>query len=98
MSDRCSDVEAQIQDLAQIILHKFGPQHQAVILVEEMSELIQVLCKMQRGKFDRAKLNEEFTHVRVSCAVIQLLLQISPSDISQQVKEKLAAYAEDPVR
>lgn len=98
MSDRCPDVEAQIQDLAQTILYKFGPQQQAVILIEEMSELTQVLCKMQRGKFDRAKLNEELTHVRVSCAVIQLLLQISPSDISQQVKEKLVAYADDPVR
>lgn len=98
MSDSCSDVEMQIHYLAQTILHKFGPQQQAVILIEEMSELIQVLCKMQRGEFDRAKLNEEYTHVRISCAVIQLLLQISPSDISQQVKEKLAAYADDPVR
>ena len=31
MSDRCSDVEAQIQDLVQTILHKFSPQPQSVI-------------------------------------------------------------------
>lgn len=57
-----------------------------------MSELTKVLCKIQRGKFNRGKLNEEFTHVRVSCEVIRRLMNIQSKDISAEVKEKLAEY------
>lgn len=89
---RHANVEREIDQLVNVILEQNGPQHQAVILIEEMSELTKVLCKIQRGKFQRGKLNEEFAHVQVSCEVIRRIMQIQDSDIADQVKAKLAEY------
>lgn len=85
--------DAEIQKLVDVILEKNGPQQQAVILIEEMAELTHVLCKIQRGKFDRGKLNEEFTHVRVSCEVIRRVMGVQTPDVTAEVKAKLAEYA-----
>lgn len=85
--------EAEIQRLVDVILEKNGPQQQAIILIEEMSELTQVLCKIQRGKFSRGKLSEEFAHVRVSCEVIRRIMGIQSPDITAEVRTKLAEYA-----
>lgn len=85
--------DAEIQALVDVILEKNGPQQQAIILIEEMSELTKVLCKIQRGKFSHGKLNEEFTHVRVSCEVIRRLMGIRSADVTAEVKAKLAEYA-----
>lgn len=85
--------DAEIQKLIDVILEKNGPQQQAVILIEEMAELTHVLCKIQRGKFDRGKLNEEFTHVRVSCEVIRRVMGVRTPDVTAEVKAKLAEYA-----
>ena len=89
------EIQMQIDTLVGTILDKFGPQHQACILIEEMSELTKVLCKIQRGKFNKGKLNEEFTHVQVSCEVIRRLMAIKNADISEQVRLKLEEYASD---
>lgn len=88
-----TSVEEDIQNLVNEILTQFGPQHQAIILIEEMSELTKVLCKIQRGKFNRGKLNEEFTHVQVSCEVIRKLMDIKNRDVREQVRAKLQEYA-----
>lgn len=86
--------DKKVRKLARRILKKFGPAHQATILIEEMAELTKVLCKMQRGRFDREKLSEEYAHVQVSCQVIELLLDIRDADIREQVEAKLRAYAD----
>ena len=90
-----ADIQAEIDELVNVIINKFGPQHQACVLIEEMSELTKVLCKIQRGKFVKGKLNEEFTHVQVSCEVIRRLMAIKNQDISEQVRLKLQEYAEN---
>ena len=83
---------AALDELAATILRKFGPQHQACILIEEMSELTKVLCKIQRGKFERGKLVAEFTHVRASCEVIRRIMAIDETDVSAEVRAKLNEY------
>lgn len=87
-------VQDEIDDLVNTVLEKFGPSHQAIILIEEMSELTKVLCKIQRGKFERGKLNEEFSHVQISCEVIRRIMQIQHEDVSEQVRTKLQEYAQ----
>lgn len=87
------DEDGEIQRLVDVILEKNGPQQQAVILIEEMSKLTKVLCKIQRGKFNRGKLNEEFTHIRVSCKVIRRIMGIQNADVTAEVKAKLREYA-----
>lgn len=89
-----SNINPTIENLANYIIETFGPQHQAVILIEEMSELTKVLCKIQRGKFDRGKLNEEFSHVQVSCEVIRRIMAIKNEDVTEQVRLKLLEYAQ----
>lgn len=86
--------DKKIKKLARHVLKKFGPAHQTTILIEEMAELTKVLCKLQRGKFNRENLVEEYAHVRISCQVIELLLDIQDTDIRAQVEAKLRAYAD----
>lgn len=88
-----TDADTAMSDLVELILRENGPQLQSVILIEEMAELIQVLCKLQRGKFDRDRLSEEFTHVKISCEVIRRVMGIADGDVSREVRAKLAEYA-----
>ena len=88
-------LDHEIDELVRTILRQNGTQLQAIILIEEMAELIQVLCKMQRGKFDREKLSEEFTHIKVNSEVIRRVMDIADEDVRAQVRAKLAEYAAD---
>lgn len=85
----------QIEYLANKLFTEFPPEFQTTILIEEMSELTKVLCKIRLGKFDRNALSEEFTHVCISLAVVQKLLHIQPADMQEQIKSKLNEYGWD---
>lgn len=54
-----------------------------VCWIEEMSELIKVICKEQRNspKFKKGDLIEELSHVMLACDVIRLKYNISASEI-----------------
>ncbi len=85
-------VSDRIDDLAGLIVRKYDPTKQANVLIEEMSELTKVLCKLQRDIPCRDELNEEFTHVLVSCEVIRRVMGIRDEAVLDEVERKLRKY------
>lgn len=93
------DVEKAIPNntpeaLAKYIIQMFNPEEQPCILMEEMSELQKELLKRRRGKGNRTKIIEEFTHVQTSLLVVKSILGITDEEIQSEVKRKFDEYEE----
>lgn len=56
-------------------LQKHGPDHQQKVLVEEMAELTQAICKYWRGKAVYDNIAEEIADVSIMLDQMQLLFQ-----------------------
>lgn len=70
---------------------------QIIILMEECSELIQALSKMQKKKQPETVENmiEEIAHVCVSIAILSRCFYITEYDIEKFVNEKVKKYLND---
>lgn len=58
-------------------LQTYGVQHQAVVAIEEMSELQKELCKMLRGNADINHIAEEVADVEIMLAQMKEAFNIS---------------------
>ena len=59
----------------------FGDNHQMTVATEELAELAQQICKVQRGKFDERHLTEEIADALNCIEQVILLLGISDAAI-----------------
>lgn len=59
----------------------FGDNHQMTVATEELAELAQQICKVQRGKLDERHLTEEIADVLNCIEQVILLLGISDAAI-----------------
>ena len=73
--------------IMQSIAH-YGQQKQAVVCMEECSELIQAISKELRGKSDLDHLTEEMADVAICLEMMKLLFNIKQEDIDIWVKLK----------
>lgn len=60
-------------------LDKFGADMQALVCIEEMSELQKELCKQTRGKGHRVHIAEEIADVQIMLAQMILLFDLESS-------------------
>lgn len=88
----------------QLLAEKFSMDHAEIKAMEEMSELSQVLCKLQvmaHGGFAKApevdfhaKLVEEIAHVKMRLDMLQYVHQITDEEIQQEQDNKLKFLCE----
>ena len=86
------------------LVDHFTIDHAEVKAIEEMSELIQVLCKFQvmaHGGFAKApeidfksKAIEEMAHVKMRLDMLQYAYAISDEEIAQEQEKKLQYLCE----
>ena len=62
---------------------------QAIVAIEELSELQKELCKMVRGLGDHAHLSEEMADVYVMLEQLKIIYEVDPEEIEKQMNEKL---------
>lgn len=56
----------------------FGRETQTIVAIEELSELIQALCKDNRGQVQRVNLAEEIADVTIMLEQMRILYGINP--------------------
>ena len=71
-------------------LHKWGMEAQVFMAVEEMAELTKELCKVRRGKEDKAGLIDEIADVKIMLEQLQFMFGIEKQDIEKRMAAKLA--------
>lgn len=59
------------KEIIRSALRCWGPQHQVVVAIEEMSELQKELCKLQRGKVNMNHIAEEIADVEIMLAQLK---------------------------
>lgn len=81
-------------DFINYILKKNGYQLQAVICMEEMSELTKALSKYARGIGDREEIGEEIADVILCIRQMCKVFGIETLEIEQRIKGKIDRYFE----
>ena len=71
-------------------LHKWGMEAQVFMAVEEMAELTKELCKVRRGKEDKAGLIDEIADVTIMLEQLQFMFGIEKQDIEKRMAAKIA--------
>ena len=69
-------------------IEHYGADLQTVVCMEECSELIQAISKMQRGKDNRANLIEEVADVMICIEILKQVYGISDNEIQNYVCQK----------
>jgi hypothetical protein len=92
------DLVKEISEIAKM-LNDVG--YETVILVEEMSELTKVMCKLQRkimfpsyDKYKKDNVYEEMSHVIISLEICKRLLDIDDNVLNETIRERLAIMKE----
>lgn len=62
------------------------------ILIEEMAELTTAIKHYKRNKCGKEKIIEELSHVLISLECLRKMLNISNSDIEEEIQKKLDKY------
>ena len=62
------------------------------ILIEEMAELTTAIKHYKRNKCGKEKIIEELSHVLISSECLRKMLNISYSDIEEEIQKKLDKY------
>lgn len=71
-----------------------GKQLQTFVAIEEMSELMKELVKFQRGEQNRAAIIEELADVYIMLEQIEIMFDISTSDILKFREKKIERIKE----
>lgn len=90
--------DTNLEEIVCLINNKgLSDQHQLVILMEELSELIKECSKIIRSRHNLLSngLIEEFSHVQISMAVIQSRYDIKNEDLYDNVINKTVSLKEE---
>lgn len=71
------------REFLQACIRFFGPEKQLTVLIEEMAELTQALCKMliDHPKRDREKVVEEWVDVKIMMRQARMIFNITDEEI-----------------
>ena len=69
-------------------IEHYGSDLQAVVFMEECSELIQAISKMKRGKDNRDNLIEEMADVMICMDILKQVYGVSDNEIQNYVCQK----------
>lgn len=67
------------KEVIRAALDTFGFEHQAIVTIEEMSELQKELCKMLRGNANLDHIAEEIADVEIMLLQMVQLFEIAPT-------------------
>jgi len=94
MAEQKKDTKQTILDLADTLS---DVDYETTILIEEMSELMKVLCKHKRklkfpqyNKYDKAKLYEELAHVEISLVICKHMLGVDEGILEESILKRIA--------
>jgi len=71
--DSESIIESQLTDVSAEAVSVYGPEHQTVVAIEELSELQKELCKALRGKANLPAIAEETADVHLILREVELM-------------------------
>ena len=80
------------QKIYELTMEKFTPEHQIILMVEEMSELTKELIKTLRGKMNREHVLEEMADVEI--VLEQMKLIFGKEGFNQMKRKKLDRITE----
>lgn len=81
-------MESSIKAKAKRVARHYGI-NQAIVAIEELSELQKELCKMERGLGTLDHLTEEIADVYVMLEQLKIIYEVDPEEIERQMNEKL---------
>lgn len=67
----------------------YGKEHQVMIAIEEMSELVKELSKEYRGYENIEAIIEEMADVYICLEQLQIIFGISDSDLDTEIDKKM---------
>lgn len=71
----------------------YGKDMQLTVAVEEFSELTKEICKNKRGSDNRDNIIEEIADCYIMLDQVKIIFDITPSELSREVKRKLRRLA-----
>lgn len=75
-------------------IETYGADLQKQVAIEEMSELTKEICKDFRGKGNREHILEEIVDVSIMLEQLQIMYDISPSEMLSAVESKVKILEE----
>ena len=78
--------EAKIYEDA---ITKWGPEHQTIIAIEEMSELAKEICKHERGRENKDQIADEVADVTIMLEQVKMMFGIS-DEVNRCIVAKVA--------
>ena len=79
-------------DLYQLAIDKWGAKAQLTVAIEELSELIKEICKINRGMGTIHNLAEEVADVEIMCEQLRYIFEID-SVVDEWKESKLTRLA-----
>lgn len=78
-----------VSDPQKMAIEMYGKEHQTMIAIEEMSELIKELSKDYRGNQNHDQIVEEMADVHICLEQLQMMFNISDKELDDMVEKKM---------
>lgn len=78
-----------IQNFVDIVISKYGTEHQVTVAIEELSELQKELCKFIRRNGNLSNIAEEIADVQLMLWQMQTVFDVRQDEVERRVKYKI---------
>lgn len=78
-----------IQNFIDIVISKYGTEHQVTVAIEELSELQKELCKFIRKNGNLFNIAEEIADVQLMLWQMQTVFDVRQEEVERRVKYKI---------
>jgi len=78
-----------IQKFIDIVISKYGTEHQVTVAIEELSELQKELCKFIRRNGNLSNIAEEIADVQLMLWQMQTVFDVRQEEVERRVKYKI---------
>ena len=78
-----------IQNFIDIVISKYGTEHQVTVAIEELSELQKELCKFIRKNGNLFNIAEEIADVQLMLCQMQTVFDVRQEEVERRVKYKI---------
>ena len=79
----------EIQTFIDIVISKYGTEHQVTVAIEELSELQKELCKFIRKSGNLSNIAEEIADVQLMLWQMQTVFDVRQEEVERRVKYKI---------
>lgn len=79
----------EVQNFVDIVISKYGVDHQVIVAIEELSELQKELCKFIRRSGNLSNIAEEIADVQLMLFQMQTVFGIHQEDVDKRIKYKI---------